>query len=109
MTTHQMKLSAKPFEKIVNGEKTIESRLYDKKRQRINIGDQIQFTCNNDTILTKVKALYKHKSFRKLFSDFAPEHFGGISRKELIQEIKTFYSKKDQRKYGVVGIKIDKI
>lgn len=110
MTTHRMKLAKEQFEKIASGQKIIESRLYDEKRQQLNIGDCVEFIQNNDftkTILTKVKALYHYNSFDDLFSDFPPEYFGGDSRKGLIEEIKKFYSEKEVRQYGVVGIKIE--
>jgi len=41
-----MKLSTEPFNKIASGEKVIESRLFDEKRQKISIGDQIVFSEN---------------------------------------------------------------
>ena len=44
MTTHQLKLATEPFDAIISGNKTIESRLYDTKRQKIQIGDRIIFT-----------------------------------------------------------------
>lgn len=109
---HKMKLSKLPFEKIMSGKKNIESRLYDEKRQIINVGDQIEFTCNEDSdkkTNTKVKALYRYETFEDLFSDFPSEYFGGKSKDELTKEIETFYSKDDQKKYGVVGIKIELI
>ena len=40
---HKMKLNEDPFERIKNGTKTIEFRLFDEKRQQIKIGDQIEF------------------------------------------------------------------
>lgn len=106
-----MKLSDKPFEKIITGYKIIESRLYDEKRQQINIGDQIEFSYNDteEKVITRVKALYRYESFEDLFSDFPSEYFGGDSKDELIREIEMFYSKEDQKKYGVVGIKIELI
>lgn len=36
-----MRLHKEPFELIKNGSKTIELRLYDEKRQMINLGDTI--------------------------------------------------------------------
>jgi len=104
-----MKLAKEPFGKIASGQKIIESRLYDEKRQRINVGDQIEFTCKDDQskkVLTKVKALYLYGSFEELFSDFPPEYFGGESKDGLIEEIETFYSKEHQKNHGVLGIKI---
>ena len=110
MTIHRMKLATAPFEKIARSNKVIESRLYDKKRQQINLGDQIEFVCNDDQsrkVIVAVKALYLYPSFENLFSDFHPSLFGGTSKEELIGEIETFYSKEEQKKYGVVGIKIE--
>lgn len=57
---HQLKLAQEPFEKIKNKSKIIESRLFDEKRQQINVGDFIEFKQNDnptETIITKVKAL----------------------------------------------------
>ena len=110
MCTHKMKLEREPFEKIIRGQKIIESRLYDEKRRQINIGDHIEFiSIRNPSkkILTKVKALYRYGSFKDLFSDLPSDYFGSISKTELIREIKTFYSEDEERKYGVIGIKIE--
>ena len=41
MKIHQMKLNNKPFNMIKNGRKNIELRLYDEKRRKLNIGDEI--------------------------------------------------------------------
>lgn len=112
MKIHQMKLTSAPFTKIKSGNKIIESRLYDEKRQLINIGDEIEFINTDDLnmkILTHVKAIYRYQSFSELFSDFNPEFFGRESKEDLIKEIEQFYSKEDQQKYGVVGIKIKMI
>ena len=40
---HQMKLLEDPFDRIKNGIKTIEFRLFDEKRRLIKIGDKIEF------------------------------------------------------------------
>ncbi len=105
-----MKLATNPFEKIVSGKKIIESRLYDEKRQQINLGDQIEFSCADDAtkkVLTNVKALYRYNFFNDLFTDFSAEYFGGSSKDALLKEIEVFYSKEEQAKYGVLGIKIE--
>lgn len=110
MNIHKMKLTTEPFNKIVFGKKVIESRLFDEKRRLINIGDEIEFSQNNDPnkiLKTKVIALYRYESFEKLFSDFIPELFGCDSKEFLLEEISQFYSKEEQEKYGVIGIKIE--
>ncbi len=109
MATHQMKLTTDPFEKISQGRKIIESRLFDEKRRQINIGDHIEFLHVDDSskkVVTRVIALYRYDSFEALFSDFPPEYFGGISARELKEKIHHFYSSEEERRYGVVGIKL---
>ena len=46
---HNMNLSPVPFEMIKSGQKTIELRLNDEKRQRIKTGDTIIFS-NTESI-----------------------------------------------------------
>jgi len=106
-----MKLSSIPFEKIASGQKAIESRLFDEKRKAINVGDCIEFsnTDNADLkISTKVKAMYRCCTFEELFSAFPAEKFGGESEKDLLQEIRQFYSQEEENKLGVVGIFIER-
>ena len=40
---HEMRLHDTPFKMIQAGTKTIELRLYDEKRQQIQVGDEIEF------------------------------------------------------------------
>ena len=40
---HNMKLQPEPFEKIKCGQKTYELRLLDTKRQKVSVGDTIEF------------------------------------------------------------------
>ncbi|NTW29837.1 MAG: ASCH domain-containing protein [Candidatus Moranbacteria bacterium] len=110
MMTHSMKLAKEPFEKIANGKKIIESRLFDEKRRLIDVGDEIEFLRNDDStqvVKTKVRALYRYGSFENLFADFPPEYFGGDSKEFLLEEIGRFYPMEEQEKYGVVGIRIE--
>lgn len=109
---HQMKLSAEPFEKIVRKEKIIKSRLYDEKRQQIAIGDEIEFSENEhpeNKVRTRVKEILRYQSFADLFADHEPALFGENSREFLLNQIDKFYSDEDQRKNGVVGLRIEVI
>ena len=109
MKRHIMKLSAKPFLLIKNGEKTIESRLYDEKRQKIQIGDEIEFQesgSSTNTLCVKVIDLYRSPTFRELFSWFSPHDFGAESIDELLTEIYSFYSKEDEKRFGVIGVRV---
>lgn len=49
---HQMKLAPASFSKIRNRTKTIELRLYDGKRRKIQIGDKIVFVNTGNSLET---------------------------------------------------------
>jgi hypothetical protein len=110
MTTHQLKLATEPFNAIVSGDKTIESRLYDEKRQKIQIGDQIIFTNRDNpsqTATVKVIGLLRYATFHDLFSHNNPRKFGGESVEWLENQINEFYSLHDQKQNGIIGIEFE--
>ena len=110
MTTHQLKLATEPFNAIISGDKTIESRLYDTKRQKIQIGDQIIFTNRDNskqTITAEVVGLLRYATFRDLFSHNNPRKFGGDNVEWLENQISEFYSLSDQLENGVIGIEFE--
>ena len=103
---HKMKLNESPFERIKNGTKTIEFRLYDEKRKKIKIGDKIEFSKLPDLqekILVDVLDIYRDKTFENLFKKIYTDE-EEIERKT--KSMYQFYSKEQEREYGVVGIKI---
>ena len=107
MTTHQLKLATEPFNAIISGNKTIESRLYDAKRQKIQIGDRIIFTNRDNseqTVTAEVVGLLRYATFCDLFSHNNPRKFGGDNVEWLENQISEFYSIEDQKIYGVIGI-----
>lgn len=107
MNTHSLQLATVPFNAITSGQKVIESRLYDDKRQLIKIGDIIEFTNRespDQKVLVKVIDLLQYETFRDLFSDNNPAMFGGESVEWLESQIKEFYSLDEQKQNGVVGI-----
>ena len=110
MTTHQLKLATEPFNAIISGDKTIESRLYDTKRQKIQIGDQIIFTNidnSKQTVTAEVVGLLRYATFRDLFSHNNPRKFGGDNVEWLENQISEFYSLSDQLENGVIGIEFE--
>lgn len=103
---HQMKLNDDPFERIKNGTKTIEFRLYDEKRRKVKIGDKIEFSKLPDLqekILVDVLDLYTEPSFEELFEKLYEDKELAKQRANAMYEI---YSPENEKKYGVVGIKI---
>lgn len=103
---HKMKLNESPFERIKNGTKTIEFRLYDEKRQRIKVGDQIEFSKLPDLqekLLVDVVELYRDDTFEKLFRKLYNDE-GEIERKN--KSMYEIYSPEKEQQYGILGIKI---
>ena len=109
---HEMKLHESPFKKIKSGKKTVELRLYDDKRRKINIGDKILFTnlTSQEMIAVTVTALYRFESFRKLFEKIPLEKCGNkcdTSIDDLVEQMRKYYLAEAEQKYGVLGIEIE--
>lgn len=109
---HIMKLTHSPFEMIKGGTKTIELRLYDDKRRKIQPRDIIKFvnTENSyDTLEVEVIELFVFDSFITLYNEL-PLLECGYTEKNIDtaspSDMDFYYSKEKQEKYGVVGIKI---
>ena len=103
---YKMKLQESPFERIKDGTKTIEFRLYDEKRRQIKIGDKIEFSKLPDLqekILTQVLDIYRDETFEKLFGRIYTDE-EEIKRKA--ESMYQYYSPEKERENGVVGIKI---
>lgn len=114
-TTHHMQLNPRPFELIASGEKTIELRLNDPKRQAIRVGDLIVFTnaSNEDEKLTtRVIALHSFANFAQLYAGIPLEKCG-YSPAELAtaspKDMEAYYTPAQQAQYGVLGIEIQVI
>ena len=104
---HKMHLKKVPFDKIKQGKKTIELRLYDEKRQKISSGDVIQFDCDGEKISVSVKKLHLFSSFQKLY-EALPLEKCGYSQDDLqnasYTDMEEYYPLAEQQKVGVVGI-----
>jgi ASC-1-like (ASCH) protein len=112
MNAHSLQLATTPFNAITSGQKVIESRLYDEKRQLIQIGDTIEFTnreAPDQKVLVRVIGLLRYETFHDLFSHNNPEKFGGESVEWLENQINEFYSIEEQKLNGVVGIEFELI
>ena len=91
---HRMKLNESPFERIKDGTKTIEFRLYDEKRRQIKIGDQIEFSKLpelQETILVDVLELYIEPTFEKLFKKLYTDE---EDIKNAVEFVKVLFTRK---------------
>lgn len=106
---HKMKLLERPFNEIKEGTKEVEFRLFDDKRKQIKIKDTIEFYKLpelKEKIKVEVQDLYQYPTFKELLEKL------GYTDNNLENKLKGMYSiytKEQEEKYGVLGIKIKKL
>ena len=104
-----MRVQEKYFNLLKSGRKTIELRLFDEKRQKIKIGDIIEFSnaANaKDTFFAQVINLHKAPDFISLCSKISIRKIGFSSQDELLKTLEEFYPSQRQKEFGVIGIEI---
>ena len=107
----KMNLCPEPFEMIRTGQKTIELRLNDEKRQKIQIGDTIEFsqTETREKLTAKVIGLHRYNSFAELYNELPLLKCGYTEAdisKAKPEDMDIYYTPEQQSKYGVLGIEI---
>lgn len=110
MATHSMNLQPRYFDFIKDGTKRIELRLFDEKRQKIALGDIIEFNkSETEKFEAKVIGLLRYDSFESLFKDFDVSILADASmtKDELLGILEEFYTPEKQKEYGVIGIRIE--
>ena len=110
METYKMGLQKQYFDFMKDGTKRIELRLYDEKRQKIALGDLVDFVDpDGRKISTRIIGLLKYESFKDLFEDFdiAVLADGSMSKQKLLQDLERFYTPEQQEQYGVLGLRIE--
>ena len=106
-----MKLKIGPFEQIRSGNKTIELRLYDEKRQKVKIGDRIVFSNveTGESLCMTVLKLHKFDTFDELYKSLPLLKCGYTIEnvdKADSSDMELYYSVAEQKKNGVIGIEL---
>lgn len=109
---HEMKLDPKYYDYFIKGTKKIELRLNDEKRQKIKVGDTIKFFKLPDleeSFAARVVELLNYNSFEELFNDYDISLLAdnSMTMDELKSVLEKFYTKEEQDKYGVLGIRVE--
>ena len=111
MSIHCMHLQPVPFGLIRDGRKTIELRLYDEKRRKLQIGDRILFE-NTETfelLLVRVTGLRVFASFDALYQAL-PLEACGYTEADIDaaspSDMAVYYAREAQQRFGVVGIEL---
>ncbi len=104
-----MNLQPRYFDFIKDGTKRIELRLFDEKRQQIQLGDIIEFTkSEDDKFKAEVIGLLRYNSFNDLFEDFDISILAdkSMTKQELLDVLSEFYTPEKQAEFGVLGIRL---
>lgn len=97
------------FEIVRMGKKDVEVRVNDGKRRKLNIGDTLVFLKrpnDDEEIRAKVIGLEYYDFFDTLVDnyDMGRIYLSNYTKEEYLNEMKRFYTKEEQEKYGVVAI-----
>lgn len=106
---HYMKLTPSAFESIKCKTKTIEMRLNDEKRQKIQKGDIICFENieTKESLTVTVLNLYHFKNFSELYQAFDKRSLGYQENEAAAPEdMVAYYSLEQIEKYGVLAIEL---
>lgn len=109
---HEMKLKAVYFDKIKEGQKIYEGRLFDEKRRLISLGDLIEFKKEpelTEKLMARVVALLHFESFEKMAKNLplAKLGFENETKDQVVEAYHQFYSEQDEKEYGVVVIQVE--
>ncbi len=99
---HKLNLQPKYFDFIKNGTKRIELRLYDEKRAKIALGDEIEFAKDDiENFTAKVVGLLRYDNFTDLFQDFDISVLAdkSMTKNELMDALSGFYTPDKQKEF----------
>jgi len=102
-----MQLQDKPFRQIKSGEKDIELRIFDEKRKKLNIGDDIVFRYVNtrETATCQIIDLVHRDTFSEIIDNGTKKVRSGFKENDDIDSLMSmYYSRDETTKPGVVGI-----
>lgn len=110
-----MKLNPDAFDEVESGKKIREYRLNDEKRQKIKLGDIVEFQKLPDLdehIYVKVEGLLLYENWYSCYEDFFEKDLS--NRYESIEQAvedtyKNFWPQEQEEKYGCLILKIKKI
>lgn len=102
------------FKAMKSGNKVIEIRLNDEKRQKVKIGDTIVFHKlpeYREILNVMVLELLHYKDFKSLYQDVPFRQFGcnGKTMEWMLENTYTIYTREQEEKYGALGIRIELI
>ena len=106
--THYSMVANGPFEQIKNGARVIEPRVNDEAHRSIRPGDLvvIKNRTTKEELVAKVVGVLRYPSFMELLQAYPPARFGVEDERELLAEMRRYYSPDQEMTHGVLGIKL---
>lgn len=110
---HIIKVKSEYYDKIKTGEKIYEVRLLDEKRREFKLLDTLIIKREpnlSDEIKLKIVGLVYFDSFKSMAKclNLGEVGFAGATISEVVSLYHKFYTREDEKKYGVVAIKIER-
>lgn len=106
---HYMHLNEEPFEKIKNGTKTIEMRIYDEKRRKMHKGDiiEIENRSTGEVMTVEILNMYVLSSFREIYAKWNKVALG-YNEEDIAkpEDMEQYYPKEEIDENGVVAIEL---
>jgi len=109
---HVMHVKSMFLDYMIEGKKTVEGRLYDEKRRKINVGDYIKLMDENGReAYFKVLNILQFSSFEEMIRNIGIEKVlpNVTSLEDAVAIYREFYSEEEEKKYGVCAIVLEPI
>ena len=108
---HSMGLYETPFNSMKAGRKTVEVRLNDPKRRKIDIKDTIRFTKlpeDGETLTVEVTALRTYPTFKDMYRDIPAKDMDADNRtiEEMVESTYEIYTRQQETEWGTLAIEI---
>ena len=107
-------LDSDVFDIVKNGKKDVEVRVNDLKRRKLNVGDTLIFLKrpnDDEEIRTEVIKLDYYDTFNSLVNNYEMDrlYLDKFSKDEWLSLMGRFYTKDEEKEWGVVAITFKKI
>lgn len=114
MVEHKMGLYKEGFDLIQSGNKKIEIRLNDKKRQQIKEGDIIIFYLlpeRNEFVTVRICSLKKFETFKESYTKIDFNLLGRADKTNewMLAASYDLYSREDELHFGILAIEFEKL
>lgn len=102
---HTMHISSQSFDRMLEGTRKVEMRLYDDKRRMMMLGDSILFSCDDRSMAAVITGLHRYRTFSELYSSI-PKTMLGYHEDEPAdpKDMSEIYDESRAEELGVIGI-----